>query len=42
MKFKRLSKLSWIKFERLKVSLSLIFLESVALIIYALSHKTNI
>lgn len=38
MKFKRMSKLRWIKFEKLKLGLSLIFLEVFALIIYILTY----
>ncbi|CAD8169381.1 unnamed protein product [Paramecium pentaurelia] len=42
MKFKRMSKLRWIKFEKLKLGLSLIFLEVFALIIYILTYQTDI
>ncbi|CAD8115930.1 unnamed protein product [Paramecium sonneborni] len=42
MKFKRLSKLNWFKFERIKLGLSLIFLEVFALLIYSLTHGEEI
>lgn len=34
MKFKRLSKILWLKFERYKLILFMIFLEAIAVILY--------
>lgn len=38
MKFKRLSKILWIKFERYKLILSLILLEGIAIISYIVTN----